>query len=50
MTGPARNFGTIADDVDRERIAVVDLADAEPVTRTYGELTDRARAVARGLA
>lgn len=50
MTGPARNIGTIADDVDRERIAVVDLADAEPFTRTYGELTDRARAVARGLA
>lgn len=50
MTGPARNIGTIADDVGRERIAVVDLADAEPFTRTYGELTDRARAVARGLA
>ena len=54
MTAAVRNIGTIADDADRDSIAVIDLADlnngAEPVTRTYGELTDRSRAVARGLA
>jgi long-chain acyl-CoA synthetase len=50
MTAASRNVGTIADGVDRDRIAVIDLLDTAPVTLTYGDLTDRARAVARGLA
>jgi long-chain acyl-CoA synthetase len=49
MTAAPRNVGTIADDVDRDNIAVIDLVEAQPFSRTYGELTDRARAAARGL-
>ena len=49
MTAASRNAGTIADAVARDRIAVIDLLGPEPFTLTYGELTDRARAVARGL-
>jgi acyl-CoA synthetase (AMP-forming)/AMP-acid ligase II len=49
MTAAPRNVGTIADTVDRDRIAVIDLAGPAPVTLTYGDLTDRARGVARGL-
>ena len=50
MNAPVRNLGTIADDIARDRVAVIDLAGGVPCTLTYGELADRARAVARGLA
>lgn len=49
MTPATRNLGTIADDVAPDRVAIIDLAGDAPRQWTYGELTARARAVARGL-
>lgn len=49
MNAPVRNLGTIADDIARDRVAVIDLAGNVPHTLTYGDLADRACAVARGL-